>query len=220
MNTEKEVKMQEKYMFLIVLLVAGTVSSSLFAAETIITNTGKRFTGELVGFENGYYHLQIGKFVKKVAESQVVQIVDTTAVGATAAPSPAAIAPAQPIPAQPSVAPSSQPSGLTASDSPQAVLDKISATNPALMKYMEMQKSNGVSPDAMMGQIKQMQGNPAMMQMMSKFKDPAFQKTFLANIKKMREAMDPEGKMPQDPNIKLLEGLFGQLNNSTQGAQK
>jgi len=187
------------------------------AAETIVTNDGTRISGEIVGFENGYYQIQIGRFIKRVAESNVRQIIDAAPVSAAATGS---------IPlltATPDISPVvSNPSGtIEGTDAPGAVLEKLKAGNPALMKYMEMQKSNGVSSEAMMNQVKQMQGNPIMLQMMSKFKDPAFQKNFLDNISKMKEAMNPnkDGSSntedtAREQNVEMLKGLFQQLNNA------
>jgi len=177
------------------------------ATETIVTNDGTRISGEIVGFENGYYQIQIGRFIKRVAESNVRQIIDSVPL----------------LPATPDISPVvSNPSGtIEGTDAPGAVLEKLKAGNPALMKYMEMQKSNGVSGEAMMNQVKQMQGNPIMLQMMSKFKDPAFQKNFLDNISKMKEAMNPnkDGSSntedtAREQNVEMLKGLFQQLNNA------
>ena len=218
------------FSFILVLFV--TITSS-FAGEIIVTNDGKRISGEIVGFENGQYHIQIGRFVKRVSESDIRQIIDSSTQSSTNANHPPEVV----VPSTSHVShPVSSTSEsiyhanyapepenrLESTDSPESVLNKLTAGNPALSKYLEMQKSNGVSGDAMMNQVKQMQANPMMLQMMSRFKDPAFQKNFLANIEKMKGAMNPgqdgiSGDGKPDPNVELLKGLFKQLNEAKPG---
>jgi hypothetical protein len=216
---------RRKIISVIFLICLFSGAGFLLSEEVIITNDGTRITGEIVGFDNGWYQIQIGRFVKKVAESDVRQIIDVatgSAESLSATVSPSAVSKSAGSP--PAISPNySGASGtsIEATDSPKAVLDKITAGNPALAQYMEMQKSNGVSSDAMVNQLQQMQGNPMMLQIMSKFKDPAFQQNFLANINKMKEAMNvsddgtikPESQEP-DQNVQVLKGLFEQLNNA------
>ena len=218
-----------KVVTVLIFLCLSLMANDLIAGETIVTNNGTRISGEITGFENGYYQIQIGRFIKRVAANDVRQIIDDGGIAEASVPAlPAAISSAPipaPVPTRLSgsgqVPNNASSYSLEPTDSPKAVLDKISDGNPALSKYMEMQKSNGVSSDAMMTQVKQMQGNPAMLQMMSKFKDPAFQQKFLANITKMKEALNPNldgrsepANSEPDQNVEVLKGLFEQLNNA------
>lgn len=216
-------KRLERYIGVLFLVCLFSGANLLLSAEVLVTNDGTRITGEIVGFDNGFYQIQIGRFIKKVAASDVRQIIDVTGPSESLASPVVSSSVAVPVASTPSYrnpAPASG-SSIEATDSPKAMLDKITSGNPALAQYMEMQKSNGVSSDAMMNQVKQMQGNPMMLQMMSKFKDPAFQQNFLANINKMKEAMNPNAdgtsqpvSSEPDPNVEMLKGLFQQLNNA------
>jgi hypothetical protein len=225
----KEDKMKSVLFLLLLVFTWGSAVSGLMA-ETIITNDGKRIKGEIVGFENGAYQVQIGKFIKQVPEFRVRQILNDDDIqqqgnnfsmisvnDASGSAEEGSRTKSNGVNKFNSNTTVSQEPGaqneLNPTDSPETMLTKITSGNPALQRYMEMQESNGVTSEAMMGQIKQMQSNPMMLSVMSKFKDPAFQKTFLENLKKMKKALNPNGEEgPEDENIAVLRGLFQQLN--------
>ncbi len=189
----------------ILICVLLVILVSTAQADEIITRTnGTEIRGEIVGFENGVYFVQIGKFTKKIKESDVKDIRDSELSVSV---------------------PVSQPvnNHSAAVTGPHNLLKQIQNTqksNPGLNKLLKMQEQKGTSdplnPEnispAMMGQIQQMQGNPMMMQMMNRFKDPGFQKKFMDNILKMRKALNPGSDPSNDPQLQTLQGLFQKLN--------
>jgi len=207
--------------FVAVVVVCGLVlPCSTPAAEIIVKHDGTEIRGEIVGFQQGVYLIQIGGYTKRISEKDVKEIRD---LGAPSVPAQA------PVPVTAPAAPA-MPAFPALGGNPLEMLSSLSqmqSNNPALAKLMELQQQRGPDnpltpeevPPELRGQLEQMQANPGMMQMMSNFKDPAFQQRLLENLKKMRQSLNPSANPNDDPNMKALEGLFQRLNTAGQSTR-
>ncbi len=194
----------------VIALLLMSTRTCLQAAEVIIKNDGTKVIGELIGYDEASqsYLVQIGSFTKKVPEGEIQEIRD--------------LGEGQPLPI------SNVPAKSNKAPDIQSLLSQVTnmkQDSPELQQLLQLQQASGSGnpldpatlPPGMAAQLQGLQNGPGMGALFERFKDPAFQRTLLENLKKMRSALGDSATEGSDQQLQMIEGLFKKLNTAGGG---
>ncbi|MBI4865998.1 MAG: hypothetical protein HY816_03515 [Candidatus Wallbacteria bacterium] len=198
------------------LMMASALVGQAFAERLLLVN-GLEVKGYITGNENGHYLVQIGKYTKRVPESQVKSIVDDAAT----APAPSGVAaPAPSAAAGGAIDIAKLLGGAGGGGQMGGGIDLSALLGGAggggggldVSKILGGGGGGAMDLSGLLGGG----GGGNIMAMAEKMKDPAFQQQFLAQIEERNRSGGNPGAAT--PYINMLKGLFAQLNSAPKTA--
>ena len=174
-------------------------------ADRIILKDGTEISGQLVSFEHGSYTVKIGRFTKSIPDDQVADVRMDGAKATSATPAPKLAASPGPVHTPPKPAgEAGGPTSTASGQQVQGVLDGLGiGTNGESGGAADLISSIlGNGGNASPGDLTQLQNNPTMDKVVSKFHDRTYQKSLMDSIAQSNPGVSDQ-----------LKSLFEQLNS-------